>query len=103
MTSVTDTRTLIAEIRDKLKPLEGRLTAPSSLAALEEGRISREDLRLIAGEQYHIVNSDLRSIALLFHRHAHLPSREYLLASFQAESAARTALLAFASRGCEMS
>src|SRR5436189_1097404 len=46
------------------------------LTALEEGKIPREKLRLIAGEQYHIINSDLRSIALLLHRHAHLPRSE---------------------------
>jgi thiaminase len=103
MTSVTDARTLIAEIREQLKPVEERLTAHPYLAALEDGRIPREDLRLIAGEQYHIINSDLRSIALLLHRHAHLPSRDFLLASLQAEAAARAALLVFASRACDMS
>src|SRR5438552_6600944 len=103
MTSVIDARTLIAETREQLKPVEEQLKAHPYLAALEQGRIRRENLRLIAGEQYHIINSDLRSIALLFHRHAHLPSRDYLLASLQAEAAARAALLAFASRACDMS
>ena len=103
MTSVTDGLTLIAEIRQQLKPVEEQLRAHPYLAALEEGKIPREKLRLIAGEQYHIINSDLRSIALLLHRHAHLPSREYLLTSLQAETAARAALLAFASRACDMS
>src|SRR5947208_12292823 len=103
MTSVTDALTLIGEICEHLKPVEEQLKAHPYLAALEEGRICRENLRLIAGEQYHIVNSDLRSIALLFHRHAHLPSRDYLLASLQTETAARAALLAFASHGCDMS
>ena len=103
MTSVIDARTLIAETREQLKPVEEQLKAHPYLAALEQGRIRRENLRLIASEQYHIVNSDLRSIALLFHRHAHLPSREYLLASLQAEAAARAALLAFAREGCQMS
>ena len=103
MTFVTDALTLVAEIREQLKPVEERLKAHPYLAALEEGRIRRENLRLIASEQYHIVNSDLRSIALLFHRHAHLPSRDYLLASLRGEAAARATLLAFASRACGMS
>ena len=103
MTSVTDARTLIAEIREQLKPVEERLRAHPYLAALEEGRIPREKLRLIAGEQYHIINSDLRSLALLLHRHAHLPSRDYLLGSIQTEAAARAALLVFARRACDMS
>jgi len=103
MTSVIDARTLIALIREQLKPVEEQLKAHPYLAALEQGRIRRENLRLIAGEQYHIINSDLRSMALLLHRHAHLPSRDYLLTSLQAEAAARAALLAFASHGCDMS
>ena len=103
MTSVTDARTLITGIREQLKSVEERLRAHPYLTALEEGKIPREKLRLIAGEQYHIINSDLRSIALLLHRHAHLPSRDYLLTSLQAETAARAALLAFASRACDMS
>jgi len=103
MTSVTNASKLVADIKGHLKSVEDRLKAHPYLAALEEGRIRRENLRLIAGEQYHIVNSDLRSIALLMHRHAHLPSRDYLLASLQGEAAARAALLAFASRACGMS
>src|SRR5437667_12865378 len=103
MTSVSDARMLIAEIHERLKPVEDRLRAHPYPAALEQGNIPTEKLRLIAGEQYHIINSDLRSIALLLHRHAHLPSRDFLLASLQAEAAARAALLTFASRACEMS
>lgn len=100
---MTDARTLVAEIAAQLKPVAERLKAHPYLAALDEGSIPREKLGLVAGEQYYIINSDLRSIALLLHRHAHLPSRDYLLSSLQAEAAARPALLAFARRACEMS
>src|SRR5439155_4842969 len=103
MTSVTDALKLIAEIREQLQPVEERLKAHPYLTALEQGDVPPQELRLIAGEQYHIINSDLRSIALLLHRHAHLPSRDYLLTFLQAELAARAALLAFASRACDMS
>ena len=102
MTSVPDARKLIAEIREQLKPVDERLTAHPYLAALEDGRIPRQNLRLIAGEQYHIINSDLRSITLLLDRHSHLPSRDYLLESLRAEAGARAALLIFA-RACDMS
>lgn len=103
MASVTDARKLTHDIGEQLKPVQERLAAHPYLDALEEGRIGREKLRLVAGEQYHIINSDLRSIALLFHRHAHLPSRDYLLGSLQAEAAARAALLTFARRASDMS
>jgi thiaminase len=100
---VTDARRLVAEIKDQLNPVEEQLKAHPYLEALEAGRIGHENLRLIAGEQYHIINSDLRSMALLLHRHAHLSSRDYLLESLQAEAAAGAALLTFARRACDMS
>ena len=99
---MADVRELIAETRAQLKPVEDKLLAHPYLAALEEGRIPRGKLRLFAGEQYYIINSDLRSIALLISRHAHLPSRDYLLGALQGEAGARDALLAFA-QALEMS
>jgi len=102
ITDVTDARKLVSQIKRHLEPIEEKLKAHPYLDALEKGVIAREKLRLIAGEQYHIINSDLRSIALLFHRHAHLSGRDYLLESLQAEAAARAALLSFA-HACDMS
>lgn len=99
---MTDARQLVAETRAQRKPVEQKLFSHPYLAALEEARIPKERLRLFAGEQYYIINSDLRSIALLLNRHAHLPSRNYFLGSLQGEAAARDALLVFA-RALELS
>lgn len=99
---MADARQLVAEIRAQLEPVEQKLFDHPYLVALQEARISKEKLHLFAGEQYCIINSDLRSIALLLSRHAHLPSRDYLLRSLQGEAAARDALLAFA-RALEVS
>jgi len=99
---MTDARQLMSETREQLKPVEDRLFGHPYLAALEAGRIPREKLRLFAGEQYYIINSDLRSIALLINRQAHLLSRDYFLGALQGEATAREALLAFA-RALEMS
>ena len=87
---------LVIEIRAQLKEVAEKLFTHPYLDALEEARIPKEKLHLFAGEQYNIINSDLRSIALLLNRHAHLPSRDYLLGALQGEVAARGALLAFA-------
>ena len=99
---MTDARQLMAQTRTQLKPVEDQLFGHPYLAALEAGRIPREKLRLFAGEQYYIINSDLRSIALLINRQAHLPSRDYFFGALQGEATAREALLAFA-RALEMS
>ena len=99
---MADARELIAETRAQLKAVEDKLFAHSYLSAVEEGRITKEKLRLFAGEQYYIINSDLRSVALLVSRQGHGPNREFFLAALQGEAAARDALLAFA-KALEMS
>ena len=93
---MTDARQLMSETRARLKSVEDRLFGHPYLAALEAGRMPKEKLRLFAGEQYYIINSDLRSIALLVNRQAHLPSRDYFLGALQGEATARQALLTFA-------
>lgn len=93
---MTDAGQLTAETRAQLKAVEEQLFSHPYLAGLEAGRIPVEKLRLFAGEQYHIISSDLRSVALLVSRHAHLASRGYLLGSLQGEAAARDALLPLA-------
>src|SRR3989442_5764393 len=56
---------LVEEIRRELAPVEQEIRRHPYLAALETGRVRREDLTRFAGEQHHIIQSDLRSIALL--------------------------------------
>jgi len=56
---------LVEEIRHELDPVEQELRHHPYLAALESGPVRREDLTCFAGEQYHIIRSDLRSVALL--------------------------------------
>ena len=99
---MADARELIAETRGRLKAVEDKLFAHPYLSDFEEGRITKEKLRLFAGEQYHIINSDLRSVALLVSRQAHGPNRDFFLRALQGEAAARDALLAFA-RALELS
>jgi thiaminase len=88
---------LVSQTREDLKAVEERVLDHPYLGALENGRIKRDDLRLFAGEQYHIITSDLRSIALVLHRHAHLPSRDYFLGLLSGEAAALQNLAPLAS------
>ncbi len=99
---MADARELIAETRAQLKAVEDALLAHSYLSAVEEGRITKEKLRLFAGEQYYIINSDLRSVALLVSRQGGAPNHDFFLGALQGEAAARDALLAFA-KALEMS
>jgi hypothetical protein len=56
----------------------------------------REDLTGFAGEQHHIIQSDLRSIALLVNRFGAAPSRPFFQAVLGGETAALAALGIFA-------
>lgn len=85
---MADARQLIEETRSQLAPIEERMTEHPYLAALEAKRFPAEELRIFPGEQRYIITSDLRSIGLLINRHAHLPSREYLLALLGGEASA---------------
>ncbi len=68
---------LIAEIRGDLRAIEERLLQHDYLRALEDGRVSRESLRVFAGEQYAVIGSDLRSVAHLVSRFGDSPSRDF--------------------------
>ena len=52
---------LVEEIRRELDPVEQELRHHPYLAALETGRVRREDLTRFAGEQHHIIQSDLHA------------------------------------------
>ena len=93
---MADARELLQKIRTGLKPLEEKILHHRYLEALQTGRVTREKLRIFAGQQYHIIASDLRSIALLLSRHGNLASRPYILAVLEGENAAFEALAKFA-------
>ena len=97
MRAVTDARSLIEEIKRELDSVEQEIRGHPYLAELEAGRVRREDLRLFAGEQYHIIRSDLRSVALLVNRFGATPSGPFFQAVLGGEAAALEALRAFAS------
>jgi len=87
---------LVAEVRQELKDVGARIAGHPYLEALSEGSVPREKLRLFAGEQYHIVGSDLRSFALLVSRYGDSPSGRFFLDMVQGERAALEALSTFA-------
>lgn len=88
---------LIRELRQELAPLEAEIRRHPFLAALEAGQVPRERLRAFAGEQYHVIRSDLRSVALLVSRFGASPSGPFFHATLAGEVTALEALQAFAS------
>ncbi|HEX2253323.1 MAG TPA: transcriptional regulator [Thermoanaerobaculia bacterium] len=61
-------RRVVAELRTELAAVEDEIRHAPFLDALEQGTASRDLLRALAGEQYHILRSDLRSMAALVAR-----------------------------------
>lgn len=91
-----DARSVVAQIQKDLEQTTERLLRHPYLEALGEGRIAKEGLRPFAGEQFHIIESDLRSVAYLVSRFGNSPSRDFFLGILQGERAAMEALLVFA-------
>src|SRR3989442_7247934 len=87
---------LVEEIRRELAPVEEEIRHHPYLAALETGRVRREDLTRFAGEQHHIIQSDLRSIALLVNRFGATPVRPFFQAVLGGATAVLTSLGTFA-------
>jgi thiaminase len=98
---MVDAAALMEETRRTLRAIEAQIRRHPYLDAVEAGRLSRDDLRRFAGQQYHIIGSDLRAMALMVAKAESLETREFFWGGIQAERAALEALAAFA-RGLGM-
>ncbi len=87
---------LIRAIGKELEPVERQIRRHPYLDEVEAGRLSREQLRIFAGEQYHIIRSDLRSVALLVNRFGSAPSGPFFQGVLAGEAGALAALRGFA-------
>lgn len=87
---------LIRTLRKELGPVESEILSHPYLNEAEAGRLTRDDLRVFAGEQYHIIRSDLRSVALLVNRFGSSPSGPFFQGILGGETAALAALRVFA-------
>ena len=87
---------LLEEIQSELAPIEERIRQHPYPAAVGRGEVPRDRLRTFAGEQHHIIRSDLRSFALLLARYGGTPSRQFFLDMVSGENEALAALGSFA-------
>jgi pyrroloquinoline quinone (PQQ) biosynthesis protein C len=89
---MTDAAELVDAIRKELQPLHEHIIQHPYLEALEQGSIPRGNIALFVGEQHRIIESDLRSIALLISRCSMPRTRRYLQELLNGEDAAFGAL-----------
>ena len=93
---MVDAAHLVDETRQALQPVEMRIRRHPYLDAVEAGSLSRDELRRFAGQQHHIIASDLRAMALLVAKAESPETREFFWGGIQGEWAALEALQAFA-------
>jgi len=88
-------REVIQEGRQKIASLEMRIREHPYIQALENRRVPRDKLAIFAGQQRHIIESDLRSVSLIVARAGSQETRDFFLGMLQGERAALEALGAF--------
>jgi len=79
-------------VRRELQPLNERILNHPYIQALGAGRIERGQLRIFAGQQSHIIGSDLRSVAQMVARASSERSQAFFLELLEGERAALKAL-----------
>ena len=93
-----DARRLLDEIRADLRLVEEEIASHVFPGAIESGAAPIEALHPFAGHQRAIVESDLRSLALLVHRYGNTPAEPFLTAVLEGERVARERLAVLARR-----
>ncbi len=88
-------RQLLDEARKAIAATEKRIRRHPYVAALEARQVAKERLALFAGQQCHIIESDLRSVALMVCRAESQGARDFLAGMLQGERAALEALEPF--------
>jgi hypothetical protein len=85
-------RQVIEEGRRKIAPLEERIRQHPYLQRLEARQVDRGKPGIFAGQQRHIIESDLRSVGLIVARAGSQETRDFFLGMLQGERAALEAL-----------
>lgn len=90
-----DVPALLRGLREELKPVEAQILGHPFLGALERGEVPRGGLQEFARQQYHIIASDLRSVALAMARAPAGAAQDFFRHALQGEAAAFEHLKAF--------
>ena len=85
-------RQLLENTRKAIASTEERIRRHPYLEALEAHGVKKGKLGMFAGQQCHIIESDLRSVALIVSRAESQRARDFLSGMLQGERAALTAL-----------
>lgn len=95
---MSDAAELVHSVRDELREIDGYIREHPYPDALMKRKISQDALRAFPGHQYHIIRSDLRSLALLVQRFGDAPSRDFLMGVLEGERKGLDGLLVMAGK-----
>jgi thiaminase len=93
---MTDAAQLVQSVRQELADIDDYIREHLYPDALMKGNVSLDALRAFPGHQYHIITSDLRSLALLVQRFGDAPSRDFLMGILDGERMGLDGLLIMA-------
>ncbi|MBI4774266.1 MAG: transcriptional regulator [Deltaproteobacteria bacterium] len=86
---------LLKELRTLNEPFEKRFLDHHYVEAIESGQLKESALSAFAAEQYHIITSDLRSIAFLYSRETSSTGQQFFWDVLQGEKEALKNLIYF--------
>jgi thiaminase len=95
---MTDTARMVRTVREDLREIDDYIREHPYPDALMKREVSLDALRAFPGHQYHIITSDLRSIALLVQRFGDAPSRDFLMGILDGERKGLDGLLVMAGK-----
>lgn len=93
---MTDAKQVVQAVRENLREIDDYIRAHPYPDALRKQEVSLEALRTFPGHQYHIITSDLRSLALLVQRFGDAPARDFLMGVLEGERKGLDGLLVMA-------
>lgn len=95
---VMQAKHLIEAINGELGEADQQLRQHAYLKALRSGVVKAKAIKAFPGHRYHIIVSDLRSIALMVHRFADFTARAFFNEVLQAEIAGHERIIVFGSK-----
>ena len=95
---MNDAEQVIQDIREALKEIDAQIRTHAYPNTLMRAEVSLEALRAFPGHQYHIISSDLRSIAILVQRFGDTTGRDFFMGVLDGERKALDGLMTMAGK-----
>ena len=87
---------VVRKIRNELRNIDDQIRNHVYVTSLQQGKVALKALKAFPGHQYHIIGSDLRSIAMMIHRFSEPSVQSFFQDVLQGEFEALQGILALA-------